>query len=82
MYKDTAFWAKGLFATRRFEPGEMICPYNSPLGTPEDRSFGDIMTKAEIDERYGGERDYGPYAVEEKIKGQTKPLTKKTKKPT
>lgn len=68
-YKHTAFWAKGLFATRHFEPGEMICPYNSPLGTPEDRSFGDITTKKEIDDRYGGKRDYGPYAVEEKIKG-------------
>jgi hypothetical protein len=67
--KGKSFPAKGLFATRRFEPGDIICPYNSVEGTPEDRSFGDIMTKAEIDARYGGNKDYGPYAVEEKIKG-------------
>jgi hypothetical protein len=67
--KGKSFWAKGLFATRRFEPGDIICAYNSVEGTPEDRSFGDIMTKAEIDVRYGGNKDYGPYAVEEKIKG-------------
>ena len=63
----------GLFATRHFNAGQIVCKYNSSLASGKSKQYGELLTQDQIDDRYGrafvdakGVRrdfDYAPYAV-------------------
>lgn len=63
----------GLFATRDFAAGQLICKYNSSIASGKSKQYGELLTQGEIDDRYGRafvdpkgvhrDFDYAPYAV-------------------